>query len=167
MRVTECSRVQGTLLRRAIWCEHMILRDMTASDIDAVLRIEQQAHAHPWTRGNFSDALASGYVCKVAELDGATMGYAVLMQGVDDAELLDIGIAVQHQRRGFGRAVLEEMLRLAHALGKQRVVLEVRASNGAAIRLYRALGFTQIGLRRAYYQADNGREDAILMERKL
>lgn len=145
----------------------MKLRDMSASDIDDVLRIEQQVHAHPWTRGNFSDALASGYVCKVAELSGETMGYAVLMQGVDDAELLDIGIAAQHQRRSFGRAVLEEMLRLAHALGKQRVVLEVRASNEAAIGLYRALGFTQIGLRRAYYPADNGREDAILMERKL
>jgi ribosomal-protein-alanine N-acetyltransferase len=143
------------------------LRDMSASDIDDVLRIELQVHAHPWTRGNFSDALASGYVCKVAELDGATLGYAVLMQGVDDAELLDIGIAVPYQRRGFGRAVLEAMLLLARELGKQRVVLEVRASNAAAIALYRAQGFSGIGLRRDYYAAENGREDAILMGRKL
>lgn len=145
----------------------MVLRDMLESDIDDVLRIEQQVHAHPWTRGNFSDALASGYICKVAELDGQMMGYAVLMQGVDDAELLDIGIAAQYQRRGFGRVLMEVMLVLARELGRQRVVLEVRASNAAAIALYRALGFGEIGLRRDYYAAENGREDALLMERKL
>jgi ribosomal-protein-alanine N-acetyltransferase len=143
------------------------LRDMSAGDIDTVLRIEQEVHAHPWTRGNFSDALVSAYICKVAELDGEPLGYAVLMQGVDDAELLDIGIAREHQRRGLGRVVLEAMLALARELGKLRVVLEVRASNAAAIGLYRDAGFAGIGLRRGYYPAENGREDAILMERKL
>jgi ribosomal-protein-alanine N-acetyltransferase len=123
-------------------------------------------HVHPWTRGNFSDALASGYICKVAELDKVAMGYAVLMQGVDDAELLDIGIAASYQRRGFGRELLEAMLSLACELGKQRVVLEVRASNAAAIALYRTLKFVEMGLRRNYYPAEHGREDAILMEWK-
>lgn len=145
----------------------MQLRDMTARDIAAVACIEQQVHAHPWTAGNFSDALASGYLCKVAELDGTMLGYAVLMQGVDDAELLDIGIAAAFQRRGYGRAVLQAVLALACELGRQRVVLEVRVSNAAAIGLYRAMGFSEIGLRRNYYAASNGREDAILMERKL
>lgn len=145
----------------------MILRDMTASDIDAVLLIEQQIHNHPWTRGNFSDALTSAYVCKIAELDSAVIGYAVLMPGVDEAELLDVGIAAPYQRRGYGRAVLAEMLESAARLGKQRVVLEVRASNASAIALYRTQGFVQIGLRRDYYPAQNGREDAILMGREL
>ena len=145
----------------------MILRDMTADDLDAVSLIEQQIHAHPWTRGNFSDALSSGYVCKLAELDSRLIGYAVLMPGVDEAELLDIGIAALHQRRGYGRAVLAAMLVTAVGLGKQRVVLEVRASNASAIALYRAQGFVQIGLRRDYYPAQNGREDAILMGREL
>ncbi len=145
-----------------------VLRDMSTSDIDAVLRIEQQVHAHPWTRGNFSDALANGYLCKVAEQDGEAIGYAVLMQGVDDAELLDIGIAAEQQRRGCGRALLGAMLVLARELGKQRVMLEVRASNAAALGLYRALGFVPAGLRGGYYAGQNGcREDAILMERKL
>lgn len=143
------------------------LRDMTVSDLGTVLRIEQQVHSHPWTRGNFDDALASGYLCKVAERDGEAVGYAVLMQGVDDAELLDIGIAAQQQRRGYGRALLDAVLELARGLGRQRVVLEVRASNVAAIGLYRVAGFSEIGLRRNYYAADKGREDALLMERKL
>jgi len=46
----------------------MILREMTEADLDAVLRIEREVHAHPWTLGNFSDALRSGYQCKVFEL---------------------------------------------------------------------------------------------------
>lgn len=144
----------------------LMLRDMGVSDIETVLRIEQQVHAHPWTRGNFGDALASGYLCKVAELGETVMAYAVLMQGVDDAELLDIGVAESYQRRGLGRELLEAMLLLARELGKQRVVLEVRASNAAAIALYRAVTFVEMGLRRNYYPAEQGREDAILMEWK-
>ncbi|TAJ81037.1 MAG: ribosomal-protein-alanine N-acetyltransferase [Gallionellaceae bacterium] len=145
----------------------MILRDMTANDIDAVLRIERQVHAHPWTRGNFSDALAVGYLCKVAMLDGGMLGYAVLMRGVDDAELLDIGIAARHQRQGWGRKLLEAMLALAREPGKQRAVLEVRAGNVAARNFYRNAGFVEIGLRKDYYRAQNACEDAILMGREL
>ena len=146
----------------------MILRDMTEADLDAVLRIEREVHTHPWTRGNFSDALRSKYQCKVYESESDGMlGYAVLMLAVDEAELLDIAIAAQQQRHGRGRKLLEEMMVLARRHGMGRVVLEVRASNTAAIGLYRKAGFADIGLRRDYYQAENGREDAILMGREL
>ncbi len=145
----------------------MILRDMTESDLDAVLRIEREVHAHPWTLGNFSDALRSKYQCKVYETDEVMLGYAVLMLAVDEAELLDIAIAAQYQHHGLGRRLLEEMMVLARRANMQRVVLEVRASNAAAIGLYRKAGFADIGLRRDYYPAANGREDAILMGRKL
>jgi ribosomal-protein-alanine N-acetyltransferase len=146
----------------------MILRDMTEADLDAVLRIEREVHAHPWTRGNFSDALHSKYQCKVYESDAEGMlGYAVLMLAVDEAELLDIAIAAQQQRHGWGRKLLEEVMVLARRHAMRRVVLEVRASNAAAIGLYRNAGFSDIGLRRDYYLAQNGREDAILMGREL
>jgi ribosomal-protein-alanine N-acetyltransferase len=145
----------------------MILRDMTEADLDAVLRIEREVHVHPWTMGNFSDALRSKYQCKVYESDDGMIGYAVLMLAVDEAELLDIAVAAGHQCRGWGRKLLEEMMALARRNGMRRVVLEVRASNAAAITLYRHSGFGDIGLRRAYYPAENGREDAILMGREL
>ncbi len=145
----------------------MILRDVNEGDLDEVLLIEREVHAHPWTLGNFSDALRSGYLCKVAEQDGAMLGYAVMMLGVDEAELLDIAIAARHQRHGWGRRLLEEMMALERRANMQRVVLEVRASNAAAIALYRHAGFSDIGLRRDYYPAVNGREDAILMGRRL
>ncbi len=146
---------------------NLTLRDMNNADLDSVLLIEQQVHAHPWTRGNFNDALASRYVCKVSELEGSIIGYVVLMQGVDDAELLNIGIAAAHQRQGWGGKLLQVMLAFARQLGRQRMVLEVRISNVAAIALYRSMGFVKIGLRRDYYPVENsGREDAILMGKK-
>lgn len=146
----------------------MILRDMTEADLDAVLCIEREVHAHPWTQGNFSDALRSKYQCKVCESEsGGMLGYAVMMLAVDEAELLDIAIAAGHQRHGWGRKLLEEMMVLARRHEMHRMVLEVRASNAAAIGLYKSMGFTDIGLRREYYQAENGREDAILMGREL
>ncbi len=141
----------------------MILRDMTEADFDAVLRIEREVHGHPWTLGNFSDALRSGYASKVFVIEGEIVGYAVMMLAVDEAELLDISIDKAHQRKGIGRKLLEAMLSLARHENMRRMVLEVRASNQAAIALYRASGFEQIGLRRDYYPAANGREDAILM----
>lgn len=146
----------------------MILRDMAEADLEAVLRIEREVHAHPWTLGNFSDALRSKYECKVyASETGEMLGYAVQMLAVDEAELLDIAIAAQHQRQGWGHKLLEEMMVLARRHGMRRMVLEVRASNVAAIGLYRRAGFADIGLRRDYYPAKNGREDAILMGREL
>lgn len=136
---------------------------MTGDDLDAVVAIEQEVHAHPWTRGNFADALQAGYLCRVLQEEGEIIGYVVLMMGVDEAELLDIGVAAARQRRGWGRKLLQEALTLARQQGKQRMVLEVRASNASAIGLYRDAGFVQIGLRRGYYPAANGREDAVLM----
>lgn len=145
----------------------MILRDMTEADLDGVLRIERAVHTHPWTLGNFSDALRSKYVCKVFEVEQQMVGYAVLMLAVDEAELLDIAIDTQNQRRGWGQKLLEEMIVLVRRHDMQRMVLEVRASNVAAISLYRKAGFNDIGLRRDYYLAQNGREDAILMGKEL
>ncbi|MDD5056243.1 MAG: ribosomal protein S18-alanine N-acetyltransferase [Sideroxydans sp.] len=145
----------------------MILRDMTEADLDAVLKIEREVHAHPWTLGNFSDALRSQYQCKVLELDKQILGFALLMLAVDEAELLDIAVAARFQHQGWGRTLLDEMMALARSRNMRRMVLEVRASNAAAIALYRKAGFANIGLRRAYYPVLNGREDAILMGREL
>jgi len=143
------------------------LRDMTLADVEAVLRIEQQVHSHPWTRGNFTDSLENGHICKVYVDVNEIIGYAILMPAVDEVHLLDICIAGSGQRKGLGKKLLNDMLALAKELEFARVILEVRPSNVAAIALYRAAGFGHIGLRRGYYPAEHGREDAIVMENKL
>jgi [ribosomal protein S18]-alanine N-acetyltransferase len=139
------------------------MRAMTMEDLDEVFAIEQAVQAYPWTRGNFTDALSGGYLCCVDEADDAIRGYAVMMPLPDEAELLNIGVAAGQQRKGLGRAMLCEMLAAAREKHMRRVFLEVRASNTAALALYRSAGFAEIGLRRNYYRNALGGEDAITM----
>jgi len=136
---------------------------MTPADIDAVLGIEQAVQAYPWTRGNFIEALNSGYVCRVVEAEGEISSYVILMPAVDEAEMLVIGVSAAQWRKGLGRMMLNEMLETARKRNFKRVFLEVRSSNVAAIALYRCVGFTEIGVRRDYYQNANGSEDALVM----
>jgi len=136
---------------------------MMTADVDAVLTLERSVQAYPWTRGNFCDALASGYLCLVDESTDGLRSFAVLMPGVGEAEVLNIGVAAAHQRKGLGREMLAAML--AEALARQltRVFLEVRAGNQAAIALYRRAGFNEVGMRRGYYRNATGSEDALVM----
>lgn len=156
------------MTEEAITVRGLVLRDMDHGDIEQVMRIERKIYPYPWTAGNFSDSLNSGYLCTVAELDGAMAGYAVMMLAPFEAHLLTIGIAHPFQRQGWGAALLGALLKVAREAGAERVLLEVRPSNLPALALYRRSGFTQIGLRRGYYPADNDtREDAIVMEHLL
>lgn len=145
----------------------MQLRDMLWEDLDAVFAIEQQVHVHPWTRGMFNDSLASGYMCKLFESANELVGYAILMPALDEVHLLDISIAKAEQRKGLGIKILNIINELCIDARFERIILEVRPSNLAANALYRKAGFVEIGVRRGYYPATNGREDAIVMEYKL
>ena len=140
---------------------------MTESDIDAVMAIEEVIYTHPWTRGNFVDSLAAQSHCYVLEWHGVMAGYAVLMTGAGEAHLLNLSIAGAWQRRGLGRELLGHVIGLARDLKVQKIFLEVRASNAAARALYGSSRFCEIGVRRAYYPAHVGREDAIVLERVL
>jgi ribosomal-protein-alanine N-acetyltransferase len=145
-----------------------VLRDMTQNDVEGIARMEAGIHAHPWTRGNFRDALVCGNICKVLEDNGAMIGYFVMIKAVDEVELLDIGVASARQRQGIGKRLLADALKLAGDLGALRVLLEVRSSNIAARALYAKAGFNEMGIRRGYYPAaGNAREDAVMMEFKL
>jgi ribosomal-protein-alanine acetyltransferase len=143
------------------------MREMTLADVDAALDIERSVQAYPWTRGNFIDSLNCGYVCRVNERGGEIVGYAMLRPVMDEAELLNIGVAAGHQRKGVGCLMLREMLEVARNRNMRRVFLEVRPSNTAALALYRSTGFAEIGVRRGYYQNVGGNEDAITMACKL
>lgn len=142
-------------------------RPMRSSDLDRVVAIEDRIYTHPWTRGNFADSLRAGYSCRALERAGVLVGYGVLMCGVDEAHLLNLSIAAEVQRHGYGRRLLTHFLDLAHDLGARSIYLEVRPSNLAARDLYRHDGFREVGIRRGYYPALIGREDAIVMERGL
>lgn len=138
-------------------------RPLQMADLDAVMAIEPEIYPFPWTRGNFSDSLKAGYSCWACETDGQLMGYAVLMMVLDEAHLLNISIAKEFQGRGLGRQLLEHVIGKARQHGGQMMFLEVRPSNKVALRLYEDVGFNEFSVRKGYYPAANGREDAILM----
>ena len=138
-------------------------RPMRAADLDRVMEIEPALYSHPWTRGNFDDSLVAGYSCWVVECGSAVAGYGVLMLGVREAHLLNLSVAQDWQRRGFGRMLLEHFVRVARGSDAAQMFLEVRPSNVAARRLYVDFGFREITVRRGYYPLGRGREDAILM----
>ncbi|HLL11586.1 MAG TPA: ribosomal protein S18-alanine N-acetyltransferase [Rubrivivax sp.] len=139
-------------------------RAMLMRDVEAVAGIEATAYSHPWTRGNFIDSLAAGYLAEVLVDDAAgIVGYFVAMPGVDELHLLNITVAPAWQCRGHGRHLLHAVLALARQRDLASVWLEVRQGNLRAQALYRRMGFVESGLRRAYYPALGGREDAVVM----
>jgi ribosomal-protein-alanine N-acetyltransferase len=143
------------------------LATMREADLAEVLAIESAVYSHPWTRGNFADSLRSGYACRTWRLDGALLGYFVLMAAVGEAHLLNLSIAAAQQRRGHGTALLGEAMRLARGLGARRMFLEVRPSNRPGQALYERFGFRKVARRRGYYPAVEGREDALVLSRAL
>jgi ribosomal-protein-alanine N-acetyltransferase len=139
------------------------LRPMRPADLDRIMAIEPVIYTHPWTRGNFDDSMRVGYSCWVIDCDGVVAGYGVLMIGVREAHLLNLSVAPEWQGRGLGRSLLEHFLRIGRDSDAQQMFLEVRPSNTSARRLYAEFGFRDISVRRGYYPAAGGREDAMLM----
>jgi [ribosomal protein S18]-alanine N-acetyltransferase len=144
-----------------------LFRPMTPADLDRVVAIEEAIYTHPWSRGNFADSMRAGYNCWTLERSGSVIGYGVLMLAADEAHLLNLSIAAEVQRQGYGRDLLDRFMRVARHCGATSIYLEVRPSNLIARDLYRHEGFREIGIRRGYYPARFGREDAIVMERGL
>ena len=143
------------------------LLPMRIFDLDEVLVIEYGVYDYPWGRGNFSDSMSSGYSCWVCRVADELIGYFVVMLAVDEAHLLNIAVASKRQGMGYGARLLREAMRVAQASGGVMMLLEVRPSNESALRLYRHFGFQQIGVRKGYYPAASGREDALVLTHEL
>lgn len=167
MNAAEMDSVQETSLLNDADGIDIELAPMGVSDIDAVLAIECEVQTFPWSRGNFTESLASGHAGWIMRRAGETIGFAVAMLACDESELLNIGIAWRHQGQGLGGRFLEHLFVEARRCGARRMFLEVRASNVAALSLYRSGGFVRSGLRAGYYPAAEGREDALVLEKKL
>ena len=132
-------------------------------DIDQVAQIEAEIFSVPWSIKSFKDALASEQnIYLKAETDGQIVGYCGIWTSFESADLCNIAVKKEFRKAGLGQKLLEAGIQEA-AKGVERILLEVRQSNKAAIRLYEKNGFQTIGLRKSYYTKPV--EDAILMER--
>ena len=149
------------------------LAPMRTVHLDAVLAIEQRAYDFPWTRGNFIDSLAAGYLAeRLLDERGALLGYYVAVSGVDEMHLLNLSVAPELQGRGHGRSMLDALVARCRAGRAAQLWLEVRAGNDRARALYLRYGLVEVGCRRGYYPARAGahpysREDAIVMSLDL
>lgn len=140
------------------------VRTMMPADLPEVLAIERAAYDYPWSEGVFRDCMRVGYRClTVTDMAGDILGYALLSVAVGDAHVLNICVSPLHRRRGVASLLLDHMVRIARRERADSLLLEVRPSNKGALALYRGLGFERVGLRRRYYPAADGREDALLL----
>jgi [ribosomal protein S18]-alanine N-acetyltransferase len=140
------------------------LRAMTEGDVRTVIGIERDSYQFPWSEGIFRDCLRVGYFCRIAQLGDEIAGYGIMSTGAGEAHILNVCVRESSRSRGIGRTLLEHLVSRAGASGASEAYLEVRPSNAAAVRLYRRVGFEPIGVRRGYYQAVGGREDAVVLK---
>jgi ribosomal-protein-alanine N-acetyltransferase len=140
-----------------------VLGLMREQDLGEVMAIEEAIYSHPWTRGNFADSLVAGYECRTLRLDGELLGYFIVMVAAGEAHLLNLSVAPVWQRKGYGSGLLREAAAIARSRGARSMFLEVRPSNAGAQALYTRFGFRRIAVRRGYYPAQSGREDALVL----
>lgn len=143
------------------------LRRMTEDDLSAVMEIESTAYEFPWSEGIFRDCLRVGYGCWIYAEDNEIVAYGVISTAVGECHILNLCVKPNLQGRGLGRRTLRRLLRIAAQFNADTAILEVRPSNTRAIFLYLSEGFNEVGRRKAYYPATRGREDAIILAKKL
>lgn len=143
------------------------IRTMSYSDLKQVITLEKKAYPHPWTLGIFRDCLRIGYNAWVMTLDNNIIGYGIVMLSPGEAHILNICISPDYQGKGLGRYLLRHLIKKSKQTDIDMVLLEVRRSNSNAQQLYLSEGFHELGVRKAYYPAENGREDAIILAKYL
>ncbi len=146
-----------------------LLRDMRREDLPAVLDIERRSFAQPWSRAFFEKELATPFARLVVVVEGAVprpqvIGYTCRWRVTDEVHLLNVAVHPERRGLGHGRALVGAVIAEAEVARTRVVYLEVRAGNVIARRLYRQLGFKDLGVRRGYYGPG---QDAIVMELRL
>ena len=141
------------------------VREMIHDDVPEVSDIERRSYEFPWSHGVFRDCLLAGYHCTVVEREGAVVGYGILSIAAGEAHVLNLCIDPHYRELGYGERLLDEVLTRARDDEVKEIFLEVRPSNEKAIALYMKKGFRNIAYRPAYYQANDGREDAAVFSK--
>ncbi|UCH39097.1 MAG: ribosomal protein S18-alanine N-acetyltransferase [Gammaproteobacteria bacterium] len=147
--------------------DNLWFRRMTLDDVGQVMKIEREVYEFPWTERIFKDCIRVGYQCWMALQQQHVVGHAVISVTAGESHILNLSIGKAYQRQGFGRRFIEFLVDEARARDAATMLLEVRPSNTAAISCYNSAGFNEIGSRKDYYPATDGREDALLFARQL
>ena len=141
------------------------LTPLTEADLEAVAAIEQLAHPHPWSVGNFKDALKAGNLAQGLKAGAQWVGYYVAMPVLDEVHLLNITVAPVFQGQGWARCLMQSLSLWAQSQQATTLWLEVRESNARALKLYTAFGFEKVGIRKDYYPVSANRREAAVVVR--
>jgi len=143
------------------------LRLMNEQEISHIAAIDAQAYPYPWSEQIFRDCMKANYHCVVYENGDELLGYGVMSVVVAEAHILNICVLPEKQGQGLGRDLLNYMVDLAREKRLETMFLEVRMSNKVARNLYDRVGFNEVGIRKNYYPASKGREDAMVLAMNL
>lgn len=145
----------------------VVVRHMVADDVERVAEIEREAFTSPWEADTFRTLLQrpGAELWVMEEPASGVFAYAVVWCILDQGELANIAVEASHRGKGHGARLLRKVMDVARARGVESLYLEVRVSNTRAADLYRGFGFTQVGVRKRYY--DSPTEDALLMVARL
>lgn len=147
------------------------IRAMAFSDLDSVYEIEKSSHLAPWSRNIIHDCILVGYDCRVLEImhSGVNriIGYIICRYTQESCHILNLCIVNDEQGKGHGSKLLEAVLNSLSDTSYHDVLLEVRPSNTAALKLYKNYGFKTAGIKNNYYNDAHGKEDAILLKKTI
>ncbi len=138
------------------------IRNWIKDDVPQVSEIAEAAMPFPWSEKFFYDCLKSNYYGWVMESDHHLVGFIVILMQEKECQLMDIAVAPRYQRKGVASQLLQHALHYAKTHHATRLLLEVRKSNRSAIEFYKKAGGVEIGVRKNYYPAEKGREDALV-----
>lgn len=139
-----------------------LFRPMTEADLADIMEIERRAYPYPWTQGILRDCIRVGYTCWLFEVEGVIHAYGVMSVAAGEAHVLNLCVRPESQGQGLGSKMLKQLIALARRHGADTLLLEVRPSNLPAVNLYQTMGFNEVGARKNYYPAEQGREDALI-----
>lgn len=138
-------------------------RPIREDDLPEIMDIERRAYPYPWTQGILRDCIRVGYSCWLYEVESVIHAYGVMSVAAGEAHILNLCVRPESQGQGLGGRMLKQLISLASRQGADTLLLEVRPSNLAALKLYQGLGFNEVGSRKNYYPAEQGREDALIL----
>ena len=145
----------------------LTFRQMALEDISAVIQLENEVYQFPWTDRIFKDCIRVGYDCWLAHLGNTVVAHAVISIAAGESHILNLSVTRNHQGKGIGKQFIQFLLNIARNKRAQIMMLEVRPSNIRAINCYSSAGFNEIGCRKDYYPAPNGKEDALLFAKQI
>ncbi len=140
---------------------------MKIEDLGMIYELEVESYEFPWTREILRDCILYNYNSYSVFFGDILVGYIISKISYPETHILNITVKSDYRNSGIGMSLVQLIINDARIRNSQDIILEVRSSNDAAKYLYEKLCFKKIGIRKGYYDAKNGREDAFVLRLKL